>query len=90
VFQGFVVHLTNRDFADVKAHSDRMANDPGYATAVRKASHWEVKEILVRPLRDVIAMRRNQFTHPHEYDALKKLARRMSDRSRIVNKGRKR
>jgi hypothetical protein len=90
VVQGFEVRLTNREFAAVKAHSGRMANDPGYAMAVRQASHGEVNEILVRPLRDVVAMRRNHFTHPHEYDALKKLARRLLDRSRNMNKGRKR
>jgi hypothetical protein len=80
--QGFHVKLTGREFAAVKAHSLRMANEAGYAKAVRRASHGEVKEILVRPLRDIVAMRRDQFTHPHEFDALEKLARLLADSSK--------
>jgi hypothetical protein len=88
--QGFEVSLTGQEFAATNGHSVRMANEPGYARAVRQASHGEVKEILVRPLRDVVAMRRNQFTHPHEFDALKKLARLLSDRLQIVTRNSKR
>ncbi len=90
VVQGFEVKLTDQEFAAVKRHSVRMANEPAYARAVRKASHGEVKEILVNPLRDVVAMRMDQFTHPHEFDALKELARHLSNRSRVVNRGHKR
>ncbi len=47
--------------------------------AVKERSNGRVALILVRPLRDVLAMGKEQFTHPHAFEAIQKLARKLDE-----------
>ena len=74
---GFTLRLTPDEFSAVKAHSESMENKLDYRNAVRAASGGEVKQVLIMPLETILAMRENQFTHPHEFKAIQKIAKEM-------------
>ena len=58
-----------------------MANNPDYMNAVQEASGGEVKQVFVMPLEKILAMSDNQFTHPHEFRAIRKIAKKMKKKS---------
>ena len=62
-----------------------MQADPAYAEAVKEASHGEVSKVIVKPLSEAIAMSREQFTHPHEFDAIVTLAEQLKQKQTCLH-----
>lgn len=80
------LEMTPLELAGLKIHSEKLANDPDYLAGAKKASNNEVANIEMKPLREILAMGRDSFTHPHEYDALAKLNERLQGKQTQVTR----
>lgn len=74
---GYALALTTQELNTVKRHIDRLANDPGYREASKAATKGEVADMRLMKLSEVLAMPRDSFTHPHEYDAVEQLSQKL-------------
>jgi nucleoside-diphosphate-sugar epimerase len=85
-YTGFGLELTPEELETIKTHAQRMHDDPTYTDAVSKASGGEVTKVMVKPLSEAIAMPREQFTHPHEFDAIVKLAEQLKQQQAVISR----
>lgn len=70
---GYALQLTTQELTTLKMHADKLRNDPDYRDKVQAATNREVKDLQMMKLSEVLAMPRESFTHPHEFDALQQL-----------------
>lgn len=73
-YTGFKVELSQQELKALRTHATRLSNDPVYASAVMEASHGEVGKIALMGVNEMPALKTSRFMHPHECDALQKLA----------------
>ena len=69
----------------LKEHAKRLKEDPAYKQAVKEKSNNEINGMLIMPLADVIAMPRERFTHPHEFDAVVELSKQLKQQPKIFH-----
>jgi|GEM_PF-2137748 len=69
-----VLELSAQEMATVKEHCRKLENDAGYRAAVQSHSHREVLDMKVMPLSQALAIPRESFFHPHEYDVIVEFA----------------
>ena len=76
-YTGFSLTLKPEELQAIKAHAQKMHDDPAYAKAAKEASGGEVANVIITPLSKAIAMTRERFTHPHEFDAIVNLSEQL-------------
>ncbi len=81
---GHALELNVQELAALKLHADRLKTDDAYRSEVVKQSHGEVSDLQIVPLSQVLAMPRDSFTHPHEYDAFSQLAEMLKQQQNSV------
>lgn len=72
-YVGYSVALTKEEYEAIGAHGERLRNEPEYLEAVKKHSEGEVAGYEAMPLSQARRLSRDQFAHPHEFDALHEL-----------------
>ncbi|MDX1975730.1 MAG: NAD(P)-dependent oxidoreductase [Rickettsiales bacterium] len=81
-YTGFGLKLTEPELEAIRAHEQAIKTDPTYAANVKSASGSEVAKVMVKPISEVLAMSRESFTHPHEFDAVVKLSEQLKQQSK--------
>ena len=77
VWHAHAMELKAEELKALKEHAERMKRDEAYKQAVKKKSRNEIDGMLIMPLAEVIALPRESFTHPHEFDAITELAKQL-------------
>lgn len=73
----FMVALTQKEAVTLKTHAARLQSDPAYKEACSEASHGETSDIIIMKLRDVAQLPYARFMNPHEFTAIRNLAKAM-------------
>jgi hypothetical protein len=77
-YTGYALPLTPEEVKAIDAHIERT-QDAAYAKAATEASHGEVDGILKLKLSEVLVLGKEQFFHPHEFEAVEELAARVRE-----------
>lgn len=76
-YNGFSVELTPPELTSLKAHCGKLQQDQDYAGKVKTASHGETNGVMLLDVARIPELAKDRFMHPHEYDALQKLAEKL-------------
>lgn len=80
-YVGYALTLSAEEYQAIKQHGERLATDEAYKAKVFKHTNGEVSGYEVMPLSQALQMKPEQFAHPHECEALQKLAQLLSERA---------
>lgn len=80
-YNGHTLELTTQELLLLKEHSRRLNEESAYQADVTKKTHGEVDDLQIVPISNVLAMKRESFTHPHEFDAIRQFAQTLQQQS---------
>lgn len=67
---GYLIQIFQEELVALKMHAQKMKHDPVYRSAVFRASKGEVIGIKILTASEIQTLRKDQFSHPHEFDVL--------------------
>ncbi|MFM9890251.1 MAG: hypothetical protein ACKVOE_06380 [Rickettsiales bacterium] len=76
-YVGYALALNAEEYRAIAAHGERMRTDAAYKAAVFKHTKAEVAGYDVMPLSQALQLQPDQFAHPHEQEALLRLAKQL-------------
>ena len=82
-YVGYALALNAEEYRAIAQHGEHIRTDPAYKAAVFEHTHAEVAGYDVMPLSEALKLQPDQFAHPHEQEALQRLAQNISRQSAV-------